>query len=770
MSKATIMIVEDEWVIADDLRNSLEGLNYTVSSVVASGEEAVVKAEKERPDLVLMDTVLSGTMDGIEAAERIRSRFNIPHIFITAYGDERILERAKVTNPLGYLLKPFDDKELNATIELALYKHKMEKKLRESEAKYRLLLTSVSAGWAFHKIIVDEENRPVDYVFLEVNEAFEKLTGLKKEYIVGKRVTEVLPGTEHDPADWIGRFGEVALTGKATKFENYSEVIDKWYSVSASSHERGYFIVLFDDITRRKQYEAKLKESEERFQGAFQYSAVGMGLVTTEGKWMRVNEALCKIVGYSEEELLSLSFQDITYPDDLDGDLKYVRQMLNGERSNYNMEKRYIRKDGQIVWVLLSVSLVRDLHGEPVHFVSQVQDITERKKSERYLQEAHERLLTILDSIESLIYVADMESYELLFVNKYGRDIWGDISGQTCWKVLQSGQTQPCEFCTNKYLLDPEGRPTGTYAWEFQNTANGRWYFIRDRAVRWFDGRIVRLEIASDITERKTAELEREHLTTKLEHKNKEMEQLVYVTSHDLRTPLAIVQGYAKELEMTMNQIVTEIEHEKMSPHVNKKLNSYANDIQETNKYIRSNIQKMDALLYGLLKLSRSGNVEINIGPLDMNKLAGDVKRSLDFKIREAGASIEISELPSGIGDETQINQVFSNLLGNALKYLDPERPGIIMMSGNREGSESIYCVEDNGVGIESSERDRIFNIFYQGHSSAAGEGLGLTIVSKILERHDGRIWIESEPGRGSRFYVALPGGGTLSGTGENGT
>jgi signal transduction histidine kinase len=171
-------------------------------------------------------------------------------------------------------------------------------------------------------------------------------------------------------------------------------------------------------------------------------------------------------------------------------------------------------------------------------------------------------------------------------------------------------------------------------------------------------------------------------------------------------------------------------------------------------------------LLYGLLKLSRSGNIEINLGPLDMNKLAGDVKRSLDFKIREAGASVEISELPSCIGDETQINQVFSNLLENSLKYLDPERPGVIMISGNREGSESIYCVEDNGVGIESSERDRIFNIFYQARSSAAGEGLGLAIVSKILERHDGRIWIESEPGRGSRFYVALPGESTINGTG----
>jgi signal transduction histidine kinase len=396
-------------------------------------------------------------------------------------------------------------------------------------------------------------------------------------------------------------------------------------------------------------------------------------------------------------------------------------------------------------------------------------EVVERKKSERALKEAHERLVTILDSIEALVYVADMESYELLFVNKYGRDVWGDIAGQTCWKALQSGQEQPCEFCTNKYLLDPEGRPTGTYTWEFQNTVDGQWYFINDRAIRWLDGRIVRLEIASDITKRKKAEQERERLTTEIENKNKEMEQLVYVTSHDLRTPLAIVQGYVKELEITMNQIVAEIDQEKISPGMKKRLAPYINDIQDTGKYIRSNIHKMDALLYGLLKLSRSGNIELNMEQLDMNGLAADVKGSLAFKIKETGSRVEISDLPACIGDETQVNQVFSNLLGNALKYLDPDRPGIIRITGHREGSESFYCVEDNGIGMAPSEQGNIFNIFYQGNSAAMGEGLGLSIVSKIIERHGGRIRVESEQGKGSRFYVVLPGEGVKSGMGGKG-
>ena len=113
---------------------------------------------------------------------------------------------------------------------------------------------------------------------------------------------------------------------------------------------------------------------------------------------------------------------------------------------------------------------------------------------------------TILDSIDALVYVADMDTYELIFANEYGRKIWGNIQGNTCWKVLQEGQDGPCTFCTNDRLLDKDGKPTGVYVWEFQNTANQRWYQCRDQAITWVDGRIVRMEVATDITDRKQAE------------------------------------------------------------------------------------------------------------------------------------------------------------------------------------------------------------------------------------------------------------------------
>ncbi len=168
------------------------------------------------------------------------------------------------------------------------------------------------------------------------------------------------------------------------------------------------------DITDRKRTEEELRESEERFRGAFQYSAIGMAIVSPKGAWVKVNRSICSIVGYSEDELSTMTFQDITHPDDLDSDLKYVRQMLAGEIEAYTMEKRYFHKNGGIVWVLMSVALVRDGAGAPLYFISQIQNITDSKQAETslkaslaekevLLREVHHRVKNNLAAIIALL-------------------------------------------------------------------------------------------------------------------------------------------------------------------------------------------------------------------------------------------------------------------------------------------------------------------------------------------------------------------------------
>jgi len=143
MAKARIMIVEDEMIVAGDIKKTLQDKEYVVSTVVSSGEEAIKKAEQDNPDLVLMDIVLKGEMDGIETAKQIRSRFNIPVLYLTAYANKKMLERAKITEPFGYIIKPFHEKELHSNIEMALYKHKAERKLKESYARLKRTMEGI---------------------------------------------------------------------------------------------------------------------------------------------------------------------------------------------------------------------------------------------------------------------------------------------------------------------------------------------------------------------------------------------------------------------------------------------------------------------------------------------------------------------------------------------------------------------------------------------------------------------------------------------------
>jgi signal transduction histidine kinase len=173
---------------------------------------------------------------------------------------------------------------------------------------------------------------------------------------------------------------------------------------------------------------------------------------------------------------------------------------------------------------------------------------------------------------------------------------------------------------------------------------------------------------------------------------------------------------------------------------------------------IRGSAKQMDALLRGLLKLSRLGRAALSVGSVDMNELMAELSSSLQFQVREAGATLRVGALPACRGDAVQLTQVFSNLLGNALKYLDPERPGEIAVEGRIEQDRAVYLVRDNGIGIAPQHQEKIFQLFHRLNPSAnEGEGLGLTIVRQILGRLDGEVVVESTLGTGSTFTITLP-------------
>jgi signal transduction histidine kinase len=181
--------------------------------------------------------------------------------------------------------------------------------------------------------------------------------------------------------------------------------------------------------------------------------------------------------------------------------------------------------------------------------------------------------------------------------------------------------------------------------------------------------------------------------------------------------------------------------------------------IPKSLSFIRSGVGRMDALIAGLLSVSRLGRLALNVKRIDMNQLIRDVLAGQAFRVQHAGAEVRIEPLPDCHGDAALINQVFSNLLDNALKYRDPARPLQIQLSGRVEDRQAIFCVADSGRGIAPQHQEKIWEMFYRLNpdGQVPGEGLGLNLVRRILDRHHGRIWLKSMPGEGSRFFVSLP-------------
>jgi PAS domain S-box-containing protein len=261
-----------------------------------------------------------------------------------------------------------------------------------------------------------------------------------------------------------------------------------------------------------------------------------------------------------------------------------------------------------------------------------------------------------------------------------------------------------------------------------------------------------------DITERKSAEAKLEELAQSLAEKNKELETIVYVASHDLRSPLVNIQGFSRELAHSCERLQHLLNVDTSLVRGEELQTVLERDIPESLDYIQAGVVKIDALLSGFLRYSRLGRAAITIRTMDMNTLLEAVAKAMEFQIQRAEAKLEVQPLPECLGDETQLSQVFSNLLDNALKYLDEKRPGIITVSGEVQDGRAVFAVRDNGIGIAFEHQPKVFEIFHRlDPSSGEGEGLGLTIAQRLLERQNGKIWVKSTPGEGSTFYVSLP-------------
>jgi chemotaxis family two-component system sensor kinase Cph1 len=238
-----------------------------------------------------------------------------------------------------------------------------------------------------------------------------------------------------------------------------------------------------------------------------------------------------------------------------------------------------------------------------------------------------------------------------------------------------------------------------------------------------------------------------------------DMETLMHVISHDLRAPIVTIQGFCQELTMACDRLKTLFEEEAMSDAVRKNVNPLVTqDIPEAVRFIRAGADSVNSVTSGILRFIRLGQMDIQWERLDMNLLMMGIVSSMEFQLKKKGVVLHIGDLPDCMGDAVLVTQVFGNLIDNAQKYLEPSRPGEISISGKTVDGWSVYAVTDNGIGVSPEHHARIFQVFNRlAPQHEKGEGLGLAIVKRIIDRHQGKIEIESLPGNGTTFQIYFP-------------
>ena len=383
-----------------------------------------------------------------------------------------------------------------------------------------------------------------------------------------------------------------------------------------------------------------------------------------------------------------------------------------------------------------------------IHIMS---DITAHKQSETALREARNTLVTILDSIDATIYVADIETHQILFMNRHMREAFGgDFTGEKCWQAFRH-KKGPCPDCTNAKLLDAQGQPTGACVWEARNSISGRWYVNYDRAIKWIDGRFVRLQVATDITQIKSLEEARQHSETQLRQAQK-MEAIGTLAggiAHDFNNILSAILGYS---ELALDDTLDDCP----SAH-------YIREILKAGGRARD-------LVHQILTFSRQTETEAK--PIQVRPI---VKEALKLLRASLPSTIEIeTDIQSKAiveADPIQIHQVIMNLCTNAGYAMRPSG-GRLKVALTEEqldehsaarhprlvpGDYLRITVSDTGPGIAPEIMEKIFDPYFTTKEKGEGTGMGLAVVQGIVQGCGGAIMVTSPPGEGASFNIYLP-------------
>ncbi|MGD8535754.1 MAG: PAS domain S-box protein [Candidatus Aminicenantes bacterium] len=397
MEKKKILIVEDERIVAEDIKTKLEHVGYAVAGMASSGEESIIKAKKLQPDLVLMDIVLEGKMDGMEAAAQIFSQLNIPVVYLTAYSDEKTLKKAKVTEPFGFIIKPFEAQDLFTAIEMALYRHKLRNMLKESEERYRALFDRSLSYIYVHDFTGQ---------FIDANDAALKALGYKRKEILPLNFASLLEKDQLTEA--AETLEEIIQTGHQKKPYEYKlrrkDGSTIWVETEGSliyKDGKPYAVQgIARDITERKMAEDALRESEEKFRTLAEKSP-NMIFINKIGKIVYANKQCEEVMGYKREEFYSPDFDffRLIAPEFIEKTKLFYSQHIKGKEVKPD-EYALITKKGKRIEAIITTRLI-NYEGDKA-ILGIITDISEQKKAEMALGESREQLRNLAAHLQSI--------------------------------------------------------------------------------------------------------------------------------------------------------------------------------------------------------------------------------------------------------------------------------------------------------------------------------------------------------------------------------
>lgn len=467
-----------------------------------------------------------------------------------------------------------------------------------------------------------------------------------------------------------------------------------------------------------------LRESEQRFRAIFNDAAIGITLADMQGHPLEVNAAFQKMVGYSRGKLRKMFFTDFTHPEDITLDLAEYEQMKKGQLDSFSLEKRYIRKDGQGIWVHITVSLVRGPKREPKFTVGVIRDITEHKRIDEELKLYSKAVEEAPDGVQ----IADL-SGRIIYSNKAVEEIYGFSPQEYYGKDINEMNADP-EFA--RKVIFPALRREGHWSGEIMvKHKDGKVFpiWLKTAMVKDQKGKpLAMVGIIRDITERKILE--------------ERKDEFIGIASHELKTPI------------TSAKIFTQILQKLLRQKEEKQALGYMTRIDDQ-------LDKLTQLINDLLDVSRiqAGKLELRPQVFSLAKLIRETARDIQAGSGSHKILIRGKVKKRVHADKNRIGQVLINLLSNAIAYSPSSRRVAVKVEPNAQ-MVTIH-VKDYGVGIAKEHQEKIFERFYrvgdEKTQPSSGLGIGLYVANEIIKLHEGKLWVKSEKGKGATFSFSLP-------------